>query len=116
MVDVCYADEIGEEYDEKKGVYITKLLIRKSCCVTFQKIIGFWFLNTGIHFSVEGVGADSTFKIFTLKISLECANKIFEIQKCVEFGADRVQYPYVEYSDYINRVFKAADKRISYEN
>lgn len=114
-INTCFANVYSEEYDEVKGIYKIKFLIRENCCVTFLKVIAFWFIETGLLFSVEDRVFDSS-KLLTLQINLECAKNIREIERCTEFGADQVKFPYVEYSDYINRVFKAADKRISYES
>jgi len=115
IINTCFANVYSEEYDENKGIYKIKFLIRESCCVTFLKVMTVWFIDTRLQWSVEDRAID-TCKLLTLEINLECAKNIREIERCVEFGADRVKFPYVEYSDYINRVFKAADKRISYEN
>jgi hypothetical protein len=113
MSNICAANIIHEEFDEKKGVYIMELLIRKTCSTIFQKLIKYWFPRAGLQFSVEPTTGD-TCDILTFEINLECAMSIIEIERCVEFGADQVKYPYVEYSDYINRLFKAAENRISY--
>jgi len=111
MVDICYANEIGEAF--KEGIYSTSFLIRKRCAAVYRELIPCWF-DCGLKYLILNKSED--FCTIEFDIDLECANKIFEIQKCVEFGADRVKFPYSKYSDYINRVFKAADKRISFEN